>query len=743
MKYKGYVEYYTYRNPENGYGIFNFVCDELEDGEIKCVGITAGIDPGDLVELEGEMVMHPTYGMQIKVSSFLVLPPEDKLSTERYLASGAIKGVGAALASRIVKKFGNDTFRIMEEEPERLAEIKGISERMAREIGVQILEKRELREAMIYLSTLGISNSVALRIYERYKADLYQIMKENPYRLAEDIRGIGFKTADEIGAKAGISLSSPKRIRGGILHCLKEALTEGHTYADKEDLLSDAATLLSLNRESVSEEIVPMMMDGLIVIKDGERVFLKSVYLAELQAAGRLRDLKEAFSDRPLNGPEKAKVLAVVEEIKEEGTVLDEVQTEAVLEAVKNGIFILTGGPGTGKTSTIRAIIRYFDSQSQIVALCAPTGRAAKRMEEATGYNAKTIHRLLEVNGASEQDEDVPVFNRNEMNPLEVDVVIVDEMSMVDTFLFSALLRALMPGTRLILSGDAAQLPSVGPGNVLKDLIASKLFAGVTLETIYRQSGGGDIVLNADRIRRGTFPDLSAKGGDFFFVERSRASDIYRDLVLLIREKIPSKFHIDPFSVQVLSPTKVGNFGTAALNEMLQASLNPPEKEKGELKRGETIFRVGDKVMQTKNNYNAKWIVKGINGITGEEGEGIFNGDTGSVTGVNVFEKTLTVCFDDHREVEYAKEMLEELELAYAITIHKSQGSEYPAVILPLVDGPRMLFTRNLLYTAVSRGSSLVMILGRLGCVENMVATDGEQKRRTGLKERLKEVFPG
>jgi exodeoxyribonuclease V alpha subunit len=741
MKYKGYVEYYTYRNPENGYGIFNFVCDELEDGEIKCVGITAGMDPGDLVELEGEMVMHPTYGMQIKVSSFLVLPPEDKLSTERYLASGAIKGIGAALASRIVKKFGNDTFRIMEEEPERLAEIKGISERMAREIGVQILEKRELREAMIYLSTLGISNSVALRIYDRYKADLYQIMKENPYRLAEDIRGIGFKTADEIGAKAGISLSSPKRIRGGILHSLKEALTEGHTYMDKEDLLSSAATLLTLNGESVSEEIIPMVMDGLIVMKEDGGVFLKSVYLAELQAAGRLRDLKDAFSDRPLNVPEKAKVLAVVEEIKDEGIVLDEVQTEAVLEAVRNGIFILTGGPGTGKTSTIRAIIRYFDSQSQTVALCAPTGRAAKRMEEATGYNAKTIHRLLEVNGASEQDEDVPIFNRNEMNPLEVDVVIVDEMSMVDTFLFAALLRALMPGTRLILSGDAAQLPSVGPGNVLKDLIASKLFAGITLETIYRQSSGGDIVLNADRIRRGKLPDISAKGGDFFFVERSKASDIYRDLVLLIREKIPAKFHIDPFSVQVLSPTKVGNFGTLALNEMLQYSLNPPEKGKAELTRGDTIFRVGDKVMQTKNNYNAKWIVRGINGITGEEGEGVFNGDTGSIISVNVFDKSLTVCFDDHREVEYAKEMLEELELAYAITIHKSQGSEYPAVLLPLVDGPRMLFTRNLLYTAVSRGSSLVMILGRFACVENMVATDGEQKRRTGLKERLKEVF--
>ena len=568
-------------------------------------------------------------------------------------------------------------------------------------------------------------------------------MKENPYRLAEDIRGIGFKTADEIGTKAGIDSSSPKRIRGGILHCLKEALTEGHTYVQKDDLVSRAAALLSLGADAVTEEIIPMVMDGRIVVKDNDSVFLKAVFYAELQAAGRLKDLKEAFTDRVLNGPEKTKVLSVLEELKDEGIRLDEVQTEAVLEAVRNGIYILTGGPGTGKTSTIRAIIRYFDSQSQTVALCAPTGRAAKRMEEATGYAAKTIHRLLEVNGATEQDEDVPVFNRNEMNPLEADVVIVDEMSMVDTFLFHALLRALVPGSRLVLSGDAAQLPSVGPGNVLKDLSASGYFAGITLETIYRQSSGGDIVLNADRIRRGISPDLSAKGGDFFFVERSKASDIYRDLVLLIREKIPAKFHIDPFSVQVLSPTKVGNFGTVALNEVLQASMNPPEKGKSELKRGDTIFRVGDKVMQTKNNYNAHWTVRGINAIVGEEGEGIFNGDTGSISFINPFEKTLTVTFDDHREVEYSKEMLEELELAYAVTIHKSQGSEYPAVLLPLVDGPRMLFTRNLLYTAVSRGSSLVMILGRLSCVENMVATDGEQKRLTGLQRRLKEVFEG
>ena len=629
----------------------------------------------------------------------------------------------------------------MEEEPERLAEIKGISGRMAAEIGVQILEKRELREAMIYLSTLGIPNSTAVRIYERYKTDLYQIMKTNPYRLAEDIRGIGFKTADEIGAKAGIDVSDPKRIRGGILHTLKEALGEGHTYIPKDELLPRSASLLGLSEQAVSDEITPMIMDSLIVVKEDSGVFLKTVYFAELQAARKLKDLKDAFSDRPLNGPEKQRVLALMEELKDEGIALDDVQTNAVLEAVRNGIFILTGGPGTGKTSTIRAVIRYFDAQSQIVMLCAPTGRAAKRMEEATGYSAKTIHRLLEVNGASEQDEDTPIFNRNELNPLEADVIIVDEMSMVDTFLFHALLKAMTPGCRLILSGDAAQLPSVGPGNVLKDLISSGVFSQITLETIYRQSSGGDIVLNADRIRRGISPDTSAAGGDFYFVERSRAEQIYHDLVLLIREKIPNKFGIDPFSIQVLSPTKVGNFGVLTLNEILQSEMNPPAKGKSELKRGETTFRLGDKVMQTKNDYNAKWVVRGVNGIEGEEGEGVFNGDTGIITQVNPFEKSLRVLFDDNREAEYTKDTLEELELAYAITIHKSQGSEYPAVLLLLVDGPRMLFTRNLLYTGVSRGSKCVMILGKWSTVENMVRTDGEQKRCTALKTRIEEVF--
>ena len=741
MKYTGYVEYFTYRKEETGYGIFNFVSDDLEDGEIKCLGTVAGVEVGDNLEIEGEEVVHPVYGPQIKITSYKVLPKEDIFSIERYLASGAVKGIGAALAARIVKKFKTDTFRIMEEEPERLAEIKGISERMARDIGVQIIEKRDLREAVIFLSQYGISDSMALKIYNRFKGDLYAIFRENPYKLADEIRGIGFKTADEIATKAGIPEDSPDRIGCGILYVLNNYAADGNTFMSKEKLVEEAAGLLKVSEEKVAEQLIPLQMGNKIVQKPNGQVYLQSLYFAELTIANRIKELKGAFTRRPLNSKEKKEVLDRIQTIREEdGLSLDDTQTDAVVSAVSNGLFILTGGPGTGKTTTIRAIIRYFDNLEQTVFLCAPTGRAAKRMEEATGYSAMTIHRLLEVSGAPD-DADVAVFNRNEWNPLEADVIIVDEMSMVDTLLFKALLSAVPTGCRLILSGDSNQLPSVGPGNVLKDLLGAGVMEQITLEKIYRQSEGGDIVLNADRIRRGILPDVSMTGGDFFFVGRNSSQSISRDLILLMQDKIPDKFRIPAKQVQVLTPMKAGNVGVHALNNLLQEKCNPADSHKGELQRGDTVFRLGDKVMQIKNNYNTKWQIRGINRIVGDEGEGVYNGDTGTVTEVNTFEKSLTVTFEDNKEVVYEKEMLEELELAYAITIHKSQGSEYPAVILPLLDGPKMLYTRNLLYTAVSRGTRLVMILGKWDAVKRMVETEGDFKRDTGLPERLKEAF--
>ena len=741
MKYTGYVEYFSFKKDGVPHGIYNLVSDDFEDGEMKCLGTVIGIEVGDNLEIEGTEVIHPVYGPQIKVTSFKILPKEDIISIERYLASGAIKGIGAALASRIVKKFKTDTFRVMEEEPERLAEIKGISARMAMEIGTQVLEKRELREVVIFLTGYGISDSMALKIYNRYKGDVYQIFRENPYKLADEIHGIGFLTADEIANKTGIPSNSPDRIDCGILYCLSRYAGEGNTFMPRDLLLPNAAELLKLPEESIEERLMPLSIEKKIVIKEGGKVFLHSLYQAENFVAHRLFELKEGFSDRTPDLEEKKRIIAKIEEIKEEDNVtLDDVQTDAVINAVSNGLFILTGGPGTGKTTTIRTIIRYFDSLGQTVFLCAPTGRAAKRMEEATGYEAKTIHRMLEVSGAPE-DEDAAIFGRNEWNPLEADVIIVDEMSMVDTLLFNSLLSAVPVGCRLIFSGDSNQLPSVGPGNILKDLLDFNGIKCTTLEKIYRQDEGGDIVMNADLIRRGLLPDITMTGGDFFFVERTEASSIQRDLLLLIQDKIPSKFGIPSNKIQILTPMKMGNVGVNRLNEILQEKCNPASSKKPELLRGDHIFRLGDKVMQMKNNYSVKWRIYGINGIVGDEGEGIFNGDTGTITAINNFEKTLTVTFDDQKEVEYEKDMLDELELAYAVTIHKSQGSEYPAVIIPLLEGPKMLYTRNLLYTAISRGTRCVMILGKWEMVKRMVETEGDLKRDTGLKDRLREVF--
>ena len=742
MKYKGYIEYFTFRSPDLTYGIYNLVGDDFEDGEMKCVGSVVGIDVGDFLEIEAEEEVHPTYGPQLRVSSFKVMPPEDLFGVERYLASGAIKGVGAALASRIVKKFKGDTFRIMEEEPERLAEIKGISLRMASEIGAQVIAKRDLREAMIFLSGYGISNSTAVKLYKKYDSRIYSIIEEDPYLLAEEVNGIGFRTADEIAMKSGIALNNPKRVQSGIIHLLHSFSESGHTYVPKDILIDNAASLMEIDKADVGEQLLPMSLERKILIKNSDCIYLQSLYFAELRIAEKLKELYDVFASVPFSVSEHARILAKTEEIKNRENIgLDEVQTEAVVTAAERGILLLTGGPGTGKTSTIRAMIKYFEGEGDNVLLCAPTGRAAKRMEEATGYASKTVHRLLEVAGSADDDESTVSFMRNRFNPLEADVVIVDEMSMVDTFLFASLLDAIPAGCRLILSGDCAQLPSVGPGNVLNDLLMTKDFARVVLEKIYRQSEGGDIAGNADRIRRGELPEKSGPGGDFYYVERSVADAIYRDTVLLLTKNIPAKFGIETKQIQVLTPMKAGNLGVNSLNKILQTKLNPPAASKREMARGEIVFREGDKVMQIKNNYSMKWRIVGINGITGEEGEGVFNGDTGIVSRINLYDQTLTVAFDDDREVEYERENLDELELAYAITIHKSQGSEYPAVIIPLLDVPRMLMTRNLLYTAVSRGTKCVMLMGDWAVVKRMTETDGEQKRYTGLQERLKEVF--
>ena len=739
---KGYVEHIIYQNTENGYTVMNLVS---EGEEITCVGMLKNLGEGENISAEGDFVSHPVYGEQFKIQSFQVTPPEDKESMERYLGSGAVKGIGPALAARIVKKFGEDTFRIIEEEPERLAEIKGISERKAREISMQMEKKKELREAMVYLTKFGINNTLAVKIYETYGAGLYGVMQENPYRLAEDIHGVGFKTADEIASRIGIHTDSDYRIRSGLLYTLLQSVQEGHTWLPKELLMERAQDLLQVPVEAMDPLLSNLMMDKKIIIKrkgDTEQIFAATYYYAELNCARMLHELNSFVENQEgfLPSEEERITKRIRKLVEEEGLQLYELQQKAVLESIKNGLFILSGGPGTGKTTTINTIIRFFASEGLDIFLAAPTGRAAKRMTEATGYEARTIHRMLELNGAlSEEEKNHVRFERNEENPLETDVIIIDEMSMVDLPLFQSLLRAVSPGTRLVLVGDVNQLPSVGPGQILKDLINSKCFPVVILEKIFRQAGESDIVVNAHKINNGEEIRLDNKSKDFFFLERNDTNVIYKHMIQLIREMLPKYVQADPLDIQVLTPMRKGSLGVESLNKILQEYLNPPSPDKKEHAAGDLIFREGDKVMQIRNNYQIEWEVVSRYGIPIDKGMGIFNGDMGIIREINEYASTLVVEFDEHRRVTYAFNQLEELEPAYAVTIHKSQGSEYPAVVMPLLTGPRMLFNRNLLYTAVTRAKNCVTILGSSATLFGMIHNESENKRYTALEDRIRE----
>lgn len=749
-KLKGFVEHIIYKNPQNGYGVINL---KVEDMEITCTGIFANLDEGESIEAEGSYIEHAVYGTQFKVERFVVVAPEDKVAVERYLGSGAIKGVGAALAARIVRRFGDDTFRIIEEEPHRLSEIKGISERKAREIAEQVEEKKDVREAMLFLQKYGISNALALKIYKQYGMGLYKVMQENPYRLAEDVSGVGFRIADEIASRIGIHTDSDYRIRSGILYTLLQAGAEGHVFLPEEMLLDKAAEMLGLTPEQIEPQIANLAIDKKLVIKERKLddtqkmtcIYGMSYYYAELNCARMLYELRQAFDGAErFTRVEMERLEKKIKKIEDSSQMeLDGLQRKAVMEAVQNSIFILSGGPGTGKTTTINMIIRYFEQEGMDIFLAAPTGRAAKRMTEATGFEAKTIHRLLELNGDMSDDRQASSvhFEKNELNPLEADVVIIDEMSMVDIHLFHALLKAVAPGTRLVMVGDRNQLPSVGPGQVLKDLMESGCIASVVLSKIFRQAGESDIVVNAHRINEGKQIKLDNKSRDFFFLERDNVNVIYKHMIQLITGKLPKYVHAGMFDIQVLTPMRKGALGVETLNGILQQYLNPPSAEKLELAHGDNIFRLGDKVMQIKNNYQLEWEIVSKYGIAVDSGQGVFNGDVGIIKEINETAKTVVVEYDDMRRVTYPLNGLDEIELAYAITIHKSQGSEYPAVIMPLLSGPRMLLNRNLLYTGVTRAKSCVTILGSRDTVEQMIANENEQKRYTGLRERICEIM--
>lgn len=743
---KGFIEHIIFRNTENGYTVLNLVDGE---DEITCVGIFQTADQGETIEAQGEYITHAVYGEQFKIERYKIVPPDDAAGIERYLGSGAVKGVGAALAARIVKKFGADTYRIIEEEPERLAEIKGISDRKAREIAAALYEKRDAREAMSFLQKYGISNTLAFRIYEAYGARVYGILKENPYQLAEDVHGIGFKIADEIAAKIGIHTDSDFRIRSGLLYTLMLAAAEGHCYLPQSILLKKAGELLGLEPALMEPQLGNLAMDKKLVMKmpaPGEeacRVYASTYYYAELNCARMLHDLNVRAEEEQFLPAQEQEIGEKIDRLARELEIeLDALQKKSVLESVRNGIFILSGGPGTGKTTTINVIIRYFLAEGMDIYLAAPTGRAAKRMTEATGYESRTIHRMLELSGEVSGESRAARFERNEGNPLEADVIIVDEMSMVDIFLFQALLKAVMVGTRLIMVGDVNQLPSVGPGQVLQDIMNSGRFPMVVLEKIFRQAGESDIVWNAHRIHAGQELALDNKSRDFFFLERNDTNVIYKHMIQLITEKLPSYVDAQPYDIQVLTPMRKGKLGVETLNGILQRYLNPASAEKKEYTSGETLFRENDKVMQIKNNYQLEWEIVSRYGIPVDKGTGIFNGDIGIIRQINDYAHEVVVEFDEHRRVTYAYAQLDEIELAYAVTIHKSQGSEYPAVIMPLLTGPKMLFNRNLLYTGVTRAKNCVTILGSRRTVQEMVDNNYQNRRYTGLAERIRELIP-
>ena len=755
LQVKGYVEKIIYTNEENGHTILEVALSSEEvkrlrkeepdlstdiEDTIVCIGTLYLINPGEYVVFNGSFTMHPSYGLQVKVTSYEESVPEDMDGVERYLGSGAIKGVGPALAARIVRHFKADTMQVIEERPEELVKIKGISERIAMSIADQIIEKKSMRKAMIFLGELGIGMNLAVKLYKQYDENIYQIIKENPYKLADDMEGVGFKIADSIAMKSGVELNSPYRIKSGILYTMRQAVAAGHTYVPMDILCEKTANMLGTFIDNEEDILMELIMERKIKITDvdGQKgVYLTSMYNTEINIARRLVDLDVHYRVDEKDFEAQLSRIEAAEAIE-----LDELQRNAVKTSVMNGFTVITGGPGTGKTTTINTIIKYFDSQGLEIRLAAPTGRAAKRMTETTGWEAQTIHRLLELSGALEEESKNASFGRNEDNPLEADVIIIDEASMVDVFLMNSLLKAICVGTRLILVGDANQLPSVGPGNVLNDIIAAERFEVVRLTKIFRQAQASDIVVNAHRINQGEYFEIGPASKDFPFIKRPDANSIINAIVTLVKTKLPAYTDCTVNEIQVLTPTRKGTLGVERLNIILQQYLNPNEDGcKVEKEIGGIIFREGDKVMQIRNNYQKNWELQGRNGYIIDSGLGIFNGDTGVIDNINLYMSEITVRFDDGKYVVYNFKETDDLEHAYAITVHKSQGSEYPAVVLPLLDGPRPLMNRNILYTAVTRAKKCICVVGSENTFFEMVSNENDQKRYTSLDKRIREII--
>lgn len=726
---EGTVEEIIFSNEVNGY----IVCDIKSDQDIiTAVGYMPFINVGETLKVTGKWVTHPEYGEQLKVELYEKMMPKTTDALEKYLASGIIKGVGPATASKIINKFGEETLDIIQNHPEKLTHIKGIRLDKALRIGQAFDEQKGLRAVVMFFQEYGISAIYSTKIYKTFGENTIEEIKANPYKLADEVFGIGFKTADRIARSIGIDPESKYRLCSGIKYALSRAASNGHTYVWDTKLKEYTSALLEINIDDINSALISLILDKAVFTEksdEGMRVYLSAFYNAEIGVCRRLIDLSSIDFSIDMDELEDN-----IEEFQiEENLVLAENQKVAIREALKNGVMVITGGPGTGKTTIIKSIIKIFDEEGYEVALAAPTGRAAKRMTEATDFEAKTIHRLLEIGYTGAESE--PVFNKTDTNPIDADAIIIDEMSMVDILLMNHLLKAIRPGTRLILVGDVDQLSSVGAGNVLKDIISGGMIKTVKLTEIFRQAEESMIIVNAHRINKGQSPYLNKKDKDFFFMPRNRGDDIVRTVVELCYKRLPNSMGFNPMKqIQVLTPTRKGVIGVNNLNMELQKILNPQSKSKNEKIFRDYVFREGDRVMQVKNNYNLKWERQEQN----IEGIGVFNGDMGIIRKIDNEEQRMMVLYEDEKIVEYDYSILDELEPSFAITIHKSQGSEFPVVILPLYPGPQVLMTRNLLYTAITRARDLVILVGSESTLNEMMENKKETLRNSGLAEKLK-----
>lgn len=728
-KIEGMISDIVFKNEDNGYVIAHL---SNENNDVVIVGCMPTLTVGESIEVEGKWVNHKTYGTQFEVSSFMPVTPSSIEGIYVYLSSGMIKGIGEKMAKRIIDKFGVDTLDIIQNSPYRLSEVEGIGSKKIEQIAKSYEDNRELRNIIMQLSPYGITPNLCLKIYKKYKNKAVDVISRNPYKLAEDVRGIGFKVADKIAENLGIDKLSKDRIMQGILYSLNQSLASGHTYLPKDILVQESSKLLGVEKEYILDCILGLAYDQKIHIEKGlgheDHIYLIPYYLSENGVCKQIIKLAQSdFKDLNID------VEKEIEKVEEEtGIKLANNQALAVKEAIKSGLVVITGGPGTGKTTTINTIIKVFENNEQEVLLAAPTGRAAKRMSETSNKEAKTIHRLLEMGYATDSEE--LVFLKDEEDPIKADVVIVDEVSMVDIVLMYSLLKAIKPGTRVILVGDSDQLPSVGAGNVLKDIIDSKVINVVRLNEIFRQAQESMIVVNAHRINQGLPLHLNVKGKDFFFIKKDTNEEILKEIVGLVSTRLPKFYNLDKLKdIQVLAPMRKGDLGVANLNIELQKYLNKEEKYKVEETLQKRIFRVGDKVMQIKNNYTKKWETEDKS----ESGEGIYNGDIGYIYHIDKENKIIYVLFDQTKIVSYEYSELDELDHSFCTTIHKSQGSEFPAIVIPVTWAPPMLLNRNLLYTAVTRAKKLVVLVGDVKYLEYMIRNNKTNDRHSNLSKKL------